>query len=280
VPRRRTKTWGDPIKWDRLAKISGYRPRVFCASLADVFDNQVPIGWFLDLLDLIRRTPNLDWMLLTKRPQIIKKRLQAALAAIPRAIAHLWGWVSDWLAGEPPANVWLGVTAENQEEARRRIPDVLAIAAQVHFVSCEPLLGLVDLTRLRPLGTHDCYDALNGTYALGEDAPRPGYKALDLVIAGGETGPKARPTHPDWPRSLRDQCRAAGTAFFFKQWGEFHPSDDHEAGDHAGCVDALVTVGDPSRGERRANLCRVGRKAAGRVLDGRTWSQLPGYTHG
>lgn len=178
--RKRTKTWGNPRKWNRQAAEAGERPRVFCASLADVFDNHKSIlpEWRADLWRLIRETPNLDWLLLTKRPQNIAKMLP-----------------DDW--GDGWANVWLGATVENQTEADRRIPKLIESPAVVHFLSCEPLQGSVNL---RPsLGW------------LGDDA-------VNWVIAGGENGPHYRPADPQWFRHLRDQCAAAGVPFLFKQW--------------------------------------------------------------
>lgn len=177
--RRRTSpdTWGKPLRWNRTALATGARIRVFCASLADVFDNQVPTAWRADLWELVRSTPALDWLLLSKRPQNIAGMLP-----------------SDWGSGWP--NVWLGATTENQTEAARRIPLLVAIPAPVHFVSAEPLLEALDLR------------------------PWLGPEGIAWVIAGGESaGKTARPMQPEWARDLRDQCQAAGVAFFFKQTG-------------------------------------------------------------
>ncbi len=171
--------WRGPVKWDADAAAAGVCAKVFCASLADVFDNhrEIQPEWRTDLWALIRATPNLDWLLLTKRPQNIAKMLPL-----------------DWGAGW--SNVWLGTTVENQTEADRRIPLLLATPAAKRFLSCEPLLGPVDIR--------------------WTEVTVPG---LDWVIAGGESGPNARPMHPDWARSLRDQCAATDVAFFMKQMG-------------------------------------------------------------
>lgn len=126
VPRRRTKTWNDPIKWNRQAEISGARPRVFCASLADVFDNEVDPNWRDDLFRLIRQTPNLRWLLLTKRIGNARKMLPA-----------------DWGNGYP--NVALGSTLENQEVWDRDIDKLMSTPARLHFVSVEPMLGRIDI---------------------------------------------------------------------------------------------------------------------------------------
>jgi protein gp37 len=176
------------------------RRRVFCASLADVFDNEVPAEWRAELFALIAATPNLDWLLLTKRignvaPMIAAPGMQKC--------------------GLPP-NVWLGATICNQSEADRDIPKLLAVPAAVRFVSIEPMLGPVDLTDIvvrHGGGTEDHFSALYD--ADDDEADTASY--IDWVICGGESGPHARPMHPDWARSLRDQCAAAGVPFFMKQ---------------------------------------------------------------
>lgn len=171
--RKRTSAanWRQPLKWNRAAEAAGIRARVFCASLADVFDTRWPAGARADLWQLIDETPHLIWMLLTKRPQNIAKMLPADVGT---------------------GNVWLGTTVENQDEARKRIPALCANDAAVHFLSCEPLLGDIRL----------------------DDFPE---WPLDWIIVGGESGAHARPMHPDWPRSIRDQCQDAGVPFFMKQ---------------------------------------------------------------
>lgn len=224
--RRRTApaNWRQPLKWNAEAARLGIRYRVFCASLADVFDNQVPPEWRADLWTLIRATPHLDWMLLTKRPENIRKMLPA-----------------DWGVGY--GNVWLGTTVEDVER-KRRAHVLRCIPACIRFLSCEPLLGPLDLT-----------DVLDG---------------LHLVIAGGESGPKARPMHPDWARAIRDQCAAAGVPFFFKQWGEW-VTPDHLPDNMVGSETPLCIHGE--------DFTRVGKKAAGRLLDGRTHDDMPEVTH-
>jgi len=224
-----------PIIWNRKAMNAGERHRVFCASLADVFDNHASIlpEWRADLWAMIRQTSHLDWMLLTKRPGNIAKMLPA-----------------DWGDGYP--NVWLGCTVVNQAEADRDIPKLLAAPAKVRFLSMEPLLGRVDLRRW--IG---CDPIIGG---LSSYCDQDGYARQDigggiidglhLVIVGGESGRHARPMHPDWVRSLRDQCVEAGVAFHFKQWGEWDADGE-----------------------------RVGKKSAGRLLYGRTWDQMPGGNH-
>lgn len=200
--RRRTSasTWGLPKRWndahDEFYAAHGRRRRVFCASLADVFDNEVPAAWRVDLLRLIEATPNLDWLLLTKRVGNVERLLDEAARLMPE--------VMRW----PLPNVWLGATVVNQAEAERDVPKLLAVPARVRFLSIEPMLGPIDLRD--GLGLMGC----------------PG--DLDWIICGGESGPKARPMHPDWARSLRDQCLSAGVPFLFKQWGEWAEHDGHK----------------------------------------------------
>ena len=180
----------------------------------------------------------------------------------------------------PLPNVWLGVSAEDQTRADERIPDLLATPAAIRFVSCEPLLGMVDICNLQPRGqlTHDALRE----YAIfnGETGP-----ALDWVIAGGESGHDARPMHPDWARSLRDQCAAADVPFFFKQWGIFEdvgpawgtaaPGTD----ELNGCVfvgrNGWVAKEHDQAPQFAQAMMRVGKKHAGRMLDGRTHDAMP-----
>ena len=215
--RRRTSdaNWRLPLKWNREAEAAGVRRRVFCASLADMFDNQAEVSWRHALWELIHDTPHLDWLLLTKRPQNIAKML-------PNYDTHP---LPDWGQGWP--NVWLGTTVENQAEADRRIPLLLGVPAAKRFLSCEPLLGPVDLTAVQqtvdPGFFGDCLQWYHKGYC--HEIEGISYPTIDWVIAGGESGPGARPMHPNWARSLRDQCAAAGVPFLFKQWGEWAPAD-------------------------------------------------------
>lgn len=182
---RRTSdaTFYAPLKWKEPK-------RIFVCSLSDFFHENVPIGWFQEAITIMKKCPQHIFMLLTKRPENMVNRLLASNLSLPK-------------------NVWLGVTAENQEQADKRIPYLLNMPAALHFVSCEPLLGPVDLKL--------CEEDTNNPNNIYED--RRHY--LNWVICGGESGPKARPMHPDWARSLRDQCAAARVPFLFKQWGEW-----------------------------------------------------------
>jgi protein gp37 len=184
--RQRTSesNWAQPLAWDREAAKAKIRRRVFCASLADVFDAEVPCGWRTDLFDLIRKTQHLDWLLLTKR-------IHEAVENI--AFNNL---SSEWaLAWPDDTPVWLGFSAEDQERYNDRIEALHDNPAPIGFLSCEPLLGPIDL-RL------DHQD---------------NSKAVDWVIVGGESGPNARSMNPEWARSIRDQCDSAGIPFFMKQ---------------------------------------------------------------
>ncbi len=254
--------WLKPLAWNAAAKAAGQRHRVFCASLADVFDNHESIEdeWRHDLWHLIHATPHLDWMLLTKRPGNI-------LRYLPNY-------------GDVQPNLWLGCTVVNQAEADRDIPKLLAVPAKVRFLSMEPLLGPVTLNYLQPGDPPVEIDALSGTH--GVLRPHRGTNAkIDLVIVGGESGPGARPMHPDWVRDIRDQCVSAGTAFFFKQWGEFRPpitEDDHRAVRDGKAFGGSILPNGNFGNPYGSAVVRVGKKAAGRLLDGRTWDQMPADT--
>ncbi|MCX7062812.1 MAG: phage Gp37/Gp68 family protein [Gammaproteobacteria bacterium] len=235
------------------------RRRVFCASLADWLDNEVPIEWLVDLLDLIRRTPNLDWLLLTKRIGIWRGRLQSVLDFRPGSGAGALAF--NWLDGRPPANVWLGATVINQAEADRDVPKLLAVPARVRFLSIEPMLGDIRLGSWLQLSPSAAFLAGKVTQEMPAWT-RIGSTRLDWIIAGGESGPHARPMHPDWGRSLRDQCAAAGVPFLFKQWGEWAPVDP--------CMPSELQESEELAGKLVDGMHRVGKKAAGRKLDGRT----------
>lgn len=271
APRRRTSSanWRKPLAWNTAHRefyaIHGRRQRVFCASLADVFDNAVEPAWRRDLFDLIELTPNLNWLLLTKR-------IGNVFEMVSRTRSH------DWLAGRD--NVWLGATIVNQAEADRDIPKLLAVPARLRFLSIEPMLGPIDLERPMP----------------GPDMPQGGgssicqpwmiQSGIDWVIAGGESGPGARPMHPNWARDLRDQCAEAGVPFLFKQWGEWAPGENTTER-QTGIVKTADWFADQwmfgktdlaSEGghiDDDPDLYRVGKKYSGRHLDGRTHDEFP-----
>ncbi len=258
--RRRTSeaNWRKPLQWNDQAQREGRRFRVFCASLADVFDNQVPPEWREDLFELIRKTPHLDWLLLTKRIGNAAQMIEAAIANFDI------GYVPAYAAWPWP-NVWIGATVTDQAEADRDVPKLLAVPARVRFLSIEPMLGPIDLTGIAVGGGHGHHEfdpiiTGNVLKRAASDAPH-----VHWVIVGGESGPGARPMHPDWARSLRDQCAAAGVPFLFKQWGEWVQWQQHP--------DHLPTSGHDSGDP--LEFVKTGKKAAGRQLDGRTHDEFP-----
>lgn len=207
------------------SEIAWHRPRVFCASMSDWLDDEVPIEWMADMLNVIRQTPHLDWLLLTKRPENWRKRVTDAIMwnwceDDQEAALHAWG--SNWLNGKlAPANVWIGTTVEDQRRADERIPALLKIPAKVRFLSCEPLLENVDLMypeSVFPDGPERCCNGYE-CGCMGYPIDPPMLYGIHWVITGGESGHACRPFDPDWARSLRDQCQAAGVAFFMKQMG-------------------------------------------------------------
>lgn len=252
-------TWKQPLAWNRKAEKDGTRPFVFCSHLSDVFDNQVAPEWRQDLFDLIRATPHLTWLLLTKRPQNIVRLFTNTLRDTNGylGIPEEHGPQDFW-----PRNAAIGCTVVTQTEADRDIPHLLrakaALSPAFAFVSMEPLLEAVDLTDVANDG--DSYwDALTG-HPADDTIDGVACEKLDWVITGGETDQgkhKARPTHPDWFRSLRDQCTAAGVAHHHKQNGEFL------GGDQLGWIDA-----DIDRCAWQGDMVRIGKKLAGRLLDG------------
>lgn len=252
------------LRLDRKAEREGRTIRVFSASQSDWLDPEVPAEWLADLLALIEVTPHLTWMLLTKRPELWEERMVASLrlpAGATTQEAFALGlrriMAARWVTGEPPHNVWVGTTVEDQERADQRIPALLEIPARVRFLSCEPLLERVDLADVAGASTDE------------PGGPRFVLPGIHWVICGGESGPGARPMHPEWARSLRDQCQAAGVPFFFKQWGEWAPPSQ---------VDGLLPLHFSRpwhKFDEDVISGRYGKKAAGRLLDGRTWDEVP-----
>ncbi|NSY48500.1 phage Gp37/Gp68 family protein [Agrobacterium tumefaciens] len=224
-PRIRTgaHTWNDPMRWQRQADKDGDRPFVFCASLADIFDNQVDPQWRVDAFDVMRKTPRLVYLLLTKRPQNIVRLADAA--------------------GGLPENAAIGTTVEDQKRADINLP-------ALHVAKIE----------LRPLFTFGSFEPLLGPIII-----RPAFMP-DWIITGGETdqgGHKARPTHPDWFRSLRDQATAHGSAFHHKQNGEWVS------------VSEVAGPGSHFKFDDGATVRRVGKKLSGRTIDGVTHDAFP-----
>jgi len=255
-----------PLRWKK--------PRmIFVCSMGDLFHKDVPFDQISQVFDVmcswrwptkeaecsgdasLLEDPGHTFMVLTKRPERIPEWLS---------------WLGHYWPGDSPVNInleaeghfgkhiWFGVTAENQARADERIPILMQIPAAVRFVSVEPMLGPMDL---EIWGQYEHPD--NEGY--GVDA----IKCLDWIICGGETGPGARPMRPDWVRSLRDQCQAAGTPFFFKSWGDWVAPSQMPYATYRNILDYGGGIGISDV------PCRVGKKRSGCLLDGQKWNQYP-----
>lgn len=294
-----------PIAWKRPRMI-------FVCAHGDLFHPDVPDAWIDRVFAVMALCPRHTFQVLTKRsarmraylsaPSLFARLADAIVIAsdpaeplaphrtgiawgdggkpawgVHRAVQGLVALVHPW----PLPNVWLGVSAEDQTRAEERVPDLLATPAAVRFVSAEPLLGPIDFTSLGQDAMRfdeERQDALRG-WVYDEDPQdgsahgiTPGYGRLDWIIVGGESGPKVRPMDPVWARSIRDQCAAAGTAFHFKQWGAWAPSD--------ACPDAWPSEGMSGMiynafSFRNSLVHEVGKKRAGRLLDGVEHNGMP-----
>nr|WP_047573266.1 phage Gp37/Gp68 family protein [Methylobacterium sp. ZNC0032] len=284
----------------------------FVNSMGDLFHEDVPHFWIDLAFAVMALTPQHTYQVLTKRAARMRAYLsdhfvrdRIAMAAIDIVNAHSemklasqkWferrDGVDHLIMPWPLPNVWLGVSAEDQRRADERIPDLLATPAAVRFVSAEPLLGPINFRHFRCDETyspdsdpHNDLDALTGEVSNLAVRHTERRAKLDWIIVGGESGPGARPMHPDWPRQIRDQCVAAGTAFFFKQWGEWQPrkwcrdGGTHALNSHPGHSfqkiqshpDSIERVG---AGPDWVALAKVGKNAAGRLLDGAEHNAMP-----
>ncbi|WP_027185577.1 phage Gp37/Gp68 family protein [Desulfovibrio inopinatus] len=298
-----------PLHWKRPR-------RIFVGSMTDIFHPTVQDEWLDHVFAVMALCPQHTFMVLTKRPEGMREYVEQGekrnwaehLSDVAMDITHneeaecqVYNSINGNLVGKmnvgwPMRNVWLGVTVENQQMADYRIPILLNTPAAVRFVSCEPLLGKVNLHRYMML-TEDnqdiehfdrhgwAYDSWSGGFWGTHDStysPEPG---LHWAICGGESGPNARPMHPDWVRSLRDQCGAANVPFWFKQWGEWTCTYDRDDD-----PDWRNLPKDKSKKQRFMNLAgghgfhgervvfmeRVGSKKSGRLLDGAEHNGLPG----
>ena len=296
--------WNKPRAWNRKAEKEGVRYRVFCASLADVFEDWQ--GCIVDhkgnelfdptevrslrmydlryeLFNLIDATPHLDWILVTKRPENIERMW-------PPAITNLSVLAESEHGEDYRENVWLLTSVENQEQADKRISELMKCRDYVPVLglSCEPLLEPIDLLSCSyyPLGAYRISKtAVIRCMPQGETLPNPNAgkvvnfrrPSIDWVIVGGESGPKARPMHPYWARSLRDQCKEAGIPFFFKQWGEWKPGYKSR-----GCMlDSCLSVCRVNKNGRMVDPYEQGtwmyktRRNAFRLLDGVEHNEFP-----
>lgn len=222
--------------------------RIFVNSMSDLFHPDVPSEFIGDVWWTMQRASWHTYLILTKRPE------------------RMYEFVT-WLVDDEPTtireNIWIGVSVEDQKIADERIPWLLRTPAAVRFVSYEPALGPVNFAKLNDRGYKT--DSLSG-WMITAAEPILGNK-LNWIIAGGESGPGARPAHPDWFRSVRDQCQAARVPFFFKQWGEWLPTEPFDKN----------KLYANKWFEWNGGVCswKVGKKAAGRLLDGREWNEFP-----
>jgi len=243
------------------------KPRmVFCCSMGDFFHPQVPLEFQARVLNVMVKCPQHIFIILTKREE--------QLASFNRAC----GW-----SKKAYPNIWLGISAEDQPNLDRRIIELLKVDAAKRIVSIEPMLGAVNL--------HSQQDWLP-TLIPSTKTKLFSYRnnfilTIDWVICGGETGPGARPMHPDWPRQVKDQCVEAGVPFFFKSWGEWaieHPENYCRLSKRRFSHDSVGLLPDGSEYDPRqpdqfqvtTSLFRIGKEKAGRLLDGKVWEQVPG----
>jgi len=291
-----------PLQWRRPR-------RIFVCAHGDLFHESVPDGWIDRVFAVMALAPQHTFQVLTKRAERMRRyfeRYDAAhddncadfiANAARKAGATLMMCrearervLDDW----PMPNVWLGVSVEDQARAKERIPHLMAAPAAVRFLSCEPLLGPMDLgvawhgeNALDSECWGDCNWCRNGAdfpplhncqaHRQSEADYEKARTGIDWVILGGESGPGARPMHPDWARSLRDQCAEAGVPFFFKQWGEW--AEAHQAGavgSHWLSDDGRLTPAFEALPAPTDIMVRnVGKKGAGRLLDGAEHNGMP-----
>lgn len=276
-----------PLTWKK--------PRtVFVNSMSDLFHEDVPDEWIDRVFAVMALTPQHTYQVLTKRSARMREymsdrdspgRIGREMRSISTEPLTCYEDVSKD-APWPLPNVWIGVSAERQQEANARVPDLLATPAAVRFVSAEPLLGPVDFTRI----DHDG-DALNSLTDKSGMIPHfnPRLRTrLDWVIVGGESGPRARPMSLEWARSIRDQCVSSGVPYFFKQWGEWAPGENCGAAPTRtertaswwanewmfGAITARASR--EAHADDEPDLYRIGKATAGRLLDGREWNEMPG----
>ncbi len=278
-----------PLKWRK--------PRtVFVNSVSDLFHEDVPFEFIDKVFAVMALTPQHTYQVLTKRPERMAKYFNEL---VPRGYGHSStrrdsvamvgstllraGWMHPFPYDQdlpwPLPNVWLGTSAEDQATADERIPHLLKCLAAVRFLSCEPLLGVVDIfdNLSGPSGDCGCTNCEEGFPCSNSDW----YRAIDWVIAGGESGPGARPMHPDWVRSLLHQCKEAGVPFFFKQWGQWLPS--YEAGERAHDIaNYRKTFGERWAASSSSmqfpdgqGMVRVGKGNSGHLLDGQEHHEWP-----
>lgn len=282
-----------PLRWTRPR-------RIFVNSMSDLFHDDIPDDFIAKVFAVMALAPQHTFQVLTKRHGRMRSLLNhpdfkvwVALAAMEHDVVLSGPW--------PLPNVWLGVSVEDQQRADLRIPALLETSAAVRWLSMEPLLGPVDLTGINwRRGSITHLDVLNGRYGVPALWQQKTDKRIDWVVVGGESGHGARPMHPDWALSLRDQCVEAGVPYLFKQHGEWEPigplyplgdddpdpyDDAHMEAVHLEVIekrtvvqlerDGYIAEGHQPGDPRTWLMARVGKKRAGRVLDGRTWDEYP-----
>jgi protein gp37 len=299
------------VMWDRIDLPLRWRQPalIFASSTSDFFHKDLAGHDIAQLFGVMIAAHHLrghTFQVLTKRADIMRMHLNTPEfweAANAAAESHIMERVDplnrrsddaratcdDYGPENPPPGIWLGVSVEDQTRADERIPDVLATPAAVRFLSCEPLLGPIDLTNITKTNGPgvDVFDALQFDAEHGEQDTDLGTAVINWVIAGGESGPNARPMHPDWARSLRDQCAETGTPFHFKQWGEWAPGENcphvqtrTETGatwfnDQWSFEDITPHMSEELHTDDAPDVWRIGKKRAGRLLDGVEHNGMP-----
>jgi protein gp37 len=236
------KSWKDPSV-------------VFVNSMSDLFHEEVPFLFINAVFSVMSDIDHHKYLILTKRPE---------------RMVEFWKWKKDQfgIPWQPKSNVWMGVSIEDQKTAEQRIPLLLNIDTPIRFLSCEPLLGPLDISSWlypKELIGMEVSNLEETEFSLLKNG-------IHWVIAGGESGPGARPMHPDWARSLRDQCAAADVPFFFKQWGEWISEDQIDQ--EINCKKSSKRLISLSTGQL-VQQARVGKKNAGRLLDGKLYDGYP-----
>lgn len=267
--------WLDqPLRWTKPRKI-------FVCAHGDLFHDGVEMHWLDQIFAVMALCPQHVFQILTKRPEWMQLYVSGfgdaehgpAWRTRGRVQQAMYQFDPDaGLPAWPLPNVWLGVSVEDQARADERIPVLLDTPAAVRWISAEPLLGPVDLQHIEVEAPGRTFrNALTGAGLGRTDGPFVPLadleSRLDWVVVGGESGPGARPMHPDWARPLRDQCAAAGTPFLFKQWGDYLPQDQTDASG----LEWAVGHSDPRNHDWEPQgfaSIRIGKKAAGRLLDG------------
>lgn len=253
--------------------------RIFVGSMSDILHENIDFNFLREVFDTMSRCKQHTFMVLTKRPERLNE---------------FWEWYADSEDLSPRGltqvhipNVWIGTSVENQEQAEKRIPHLLQVPAAVRFLSCEPLLGPVDISNY--LHDSNCNEVRQ---EIGCICSEPREYSCDWLIAGGESGHNARPMHPDWVYTLRDQCQTANIPFFFNQWGEFLPNGESGDPEHQDSF-----TGDPmdyypdldkfeelqEESDKKLVVIKAhghqfykeGKKKAGRLLDGKEWNEFP-----